>query len=1010
LHGTLYSDWALTQVLNAGDVVNASSGGSATVYFRPDAEFSGTAQFGVAARDDDGAEDPMPGLATIDVYSVNDRPVVDLDSGTAGSDHAASVVTTSGDEVFISGTPLVTDVDNAHVQSATITLTNGEAGDDLITGDNPNLPGLTWEYFGTAGDIYDPLRIVFSGDAPLSVYEAAIAQLRFSTTSPVGGDRIIEVVVNDGTDASDPAISTITVQGTANFAVTTDTGYDASTFYAAINDADVTSNYDASSFVAVGTTLPYAFRVHGYDFVYSGPVDQPDVDSGTITGIEILTNALDPLAEISGINIDIAQLDAALTQFGNSGGTDTTLLDAIFRSVPYVATGNAGRDVLIGGRLADAIHGGGGNDVLGGGADADLLDGGAGNDIASYLNATSAVTADLLTPANNTNSAAGDTYVSIEGLRGSSGFNDQLFGDDNNNSLDGSGGADLLDGRDGFDYARYTSATAGLTASLLNPAANTGDAAGDTYVSIEGLWGSNFNDVLTGDNANNNLDGSGGADVLDGQGGFDRARYASSRSGLTASLADQSQNTGDAVGDTYISIEGLIGSNFNDVLIGDGANNALRGDGGADVLNGGAGFDAADYSQSSSGLTVDLTTPANNTGEATGDTFISIENIVGSAFADTLRGDGNNNLLDGGDGADLLEGGSGIDYAWYNSSPVGVMASLANPGINTGYAIGDVYVSIEGLVGSSFNDFLIGDGGTNRLRGGAGADQLDGGGGFDVADYFNSSTGLVVDMMNPNNNTGEAAGDTYASIESIRGSTFNDTLRADNGGRILEGGLGEDALVGGAGYDFAAYWSSSSGVTANLADPSQNTGEALGDTYSLIEGLIGSTSADTLVGNASNNVLRGSVGGDVLDGGDGIDTADYSNTLFFPTGIGVTADLANSANNTGDAAGDTYVSIENLTGSQYNDQLHGNSGNNTLTGGTGSDLFVFKLGDGHDVISDFIQGQDKVDLTIGLSEAALQTLINSMSGTDLVFVSGEILTFTGVSVNTLNAHNDFVLH
>ena len=379
LHGTLYSDGSLTHVLDAGDLVNVGSGGSATVYFRPDAEFSGTAQFGVAARDDDGAEDPTPGLATIDVHSVNDRPVVDLDFGAAGSGHAASVITASGDEVFISATPSVSDVDDTDIQSATITLTNGEAGDEFITADNPpNLAGLTWEFFGTAGDVNDPLRIVFSGAAPLSIYEAAIEQLRFSTTSAIDGDRIIEIVVNDGTDDSDPAISTITVDGAANFAVTTQSGYDTSTFYAAVNDSDLTSDHDANGFLAVGSTMPYAFRVHGHDFVYSGPSNQPDVDLGTITSIEILNNALDPLAEVSGFNIDITQLDAALTQFGSTNGANTTLLDAIFKNVPYFATGDAGPDVLIGGRFADAIYGEGGDDLLKGGAGNDTLDGGAG--------------------------------------------------------------------------------------------------------------------------------------------------------------------------------------------------------------------------------------------------------------------------------------------------------------------------------------------------------------------------------------------------------------------------------------------------------------------------------------------------------------------------------------------------------------------------------------------------------------------------------------------------------
>src|SRR4051794_23398880 len=78
----------------------------------------------------------------------------------------------------------------------------------------------------------------------------------------------------------------------------------------------------------------------------------------------------------------------------------------------------------------------------------------------------------------------------INGLAG----DDILFGDDGNDFLNGGLGADALNGGPGNDWADYSSATTGVTASLDNPTINTGEAAGDTYTSIERLRGSNFND------------------------------------------------------------------------------------------------------------------------------------------------------------------------------------------------------------------------------------------------------------------------------------------------------------------------------------------------------------------------------------------------------------------------------------------------------------------------------------------------------------------------------------
>ena len=313
----------------------------------------------------------------------------------------------------------------------------------------------------------------------------------------------------------------------------------------------------------------------------------------------------------------------------------------------------------------------------------------------------------------------------IDGLAG----DDILFGDSGDDFLNGGLGADALNGGAGVDYADYFFATTGVVASLANPASNTGEAAGDTYTSIERLRGSAFNDTLTGDANNNTLIGGLGADTLDGGGNFDLAGYQDATAAVTASLINPASNTGEAAGDIYVWIEGLIGSDFNDTLTGDANANILRGGAGADVLNGDAGFDYADYNAA---ITASLANPAINTGDAGGDTYFSIEGLLGSIFDDTLIGDAGNNELRGGSGADVLNGGGGFDFALYNNSAVGLTVSLANPGTNTGDAAGDSFISVEGLVGSDFNDRLFGDAGDNELRGGLGADVLNGGPGNDT--------------------------------------------------------------------------------------------------------------------------------------------------------------------------------------------------------------------------------------------------------------------------------------
>ncbi|MEK1932641.1 MAG: hypothetical protein AAAC47_23295, partial [Pararhizobium sp.] len=238
----------------------------------------------------------------------------------------------------------------------------------------------------------------------------------------------------------------------------------------------------------------------------------------------------------------------------------------------------------------------------------------------------------------------------------------------------------------------------------------------------------------------------------------------------------------------------------------------------ADVLDGGTGLDLASFSDATAGVSVNLANTAANTGDAQGDVYVSIEQLGGSDFADSLTGDSGGNtiwagagddLLQGGAGADALNGGDGWDTADYSASLAGVQIILGSLS-SGGDAAGDQLSGIENLAGSAFADMLTGDAGTNVLSGGAGndvlsgaagADTLNGGTGTDTASYAGASAGVVVNLTNASTNTGDAKGDSYSSIENLTGSNFADMLTGKSGANVLNGGLGKDMLTGAAGAD-----------------------------------------------------------------------------------------------------------------------------------------------------------------------------------------------------------------
>jgi len=735
-------------------------------------------------------------------------------------------------------------------------------------------------------------------------------------------------------------------------------------------DTDTVSSFES----VIGTDQADILIGDDDDNVLEGGVKDDIIDGGdngaggdtasyasAASAVTVDLNLQGNAQETGGANID------TLTGIENLTGSDFN--DTL--------TGDANANVLSGGDGDDILVGGGGDDTLDGGND------GAGGDTADYSSALTAVNVDLnIAGPQNTGGAGFDTLVNIENLTGSN-LDDTLIGDGNinviyggsgNDTITGGGGVDTLDGGEGegdtvdytgtttaFDVNLETGVTSFFTETAVNfENINIGD--GDNVVIGTGgvniinggggndtLNGMAGNDTLNGDDGNDFLVGGTGADNIDGGAGSDYVSYVGSSAGVTVNLGNNAAFGGDAQGDTLSNIENLAGSAFNDVLVGDAGNNTLRGENGNDYL-------------------LDL-----------------------SGGDDIMKGGAGDDRLQGSGGADSYFGGSGTDEVRYNNSGAAVTVNLRTGIAVGGDATGDMFDSVEDLVGSQFNDTLIGDDGVNRLegflgddflRGGGGADVLWGGLGFDTASYLDSAVGVDARLLSTGSG-GDAEGDTLIYMEGISGSNFNDTLVGGGATVTLSGEMGNDIL-----FDYSAN--------------------------------------ATLNGGFGNDFMQGGIGGDAYDGGFGTDTVSFANAVG-----PVTANLATGLGTNNDALGDTYTSVENLLGSANSDTfigddndnnlngqggidfLMGGLGNDTLTGGAGVDLFQYDTTTwGSDIITDFQNGTDFIDLRgSGLTFADF-TEVATGSGMRLDYTNGggtlSSISLLGINIADIDA-GDFLI-
>ncbi len=494
------------------------------------------------------------------------------------------------------------------------------------------------------------------------------------------------------------------------------------------------------------------------------------------------------------------------------------------------------------------------------------------------------------------------------------------------------------------------------------------------------LYGGAGNDTLFGGGGTDTLFGGEGADSLNGGTGADTASYASATSAVNANLTVQTNATGEAAGDTYSSIENLTGSSFNDTLTGNGSANTLTGGdgddtliglGGSDSLVGGNGNDTVDYSASGSGVTVNLSSGPGTGGDADGDTFSSIENVTGSALADNITGTGGNNTffgglgndqlfagsgddwLRGGQGSDTLNGGSGMDYADYSDSGAAVSINLGAGTASGGTAQGDVLSGVDGIVGSIYNDTLIGFDGqgtsgdiyTNIFYGGTGDDYLDGRGADDTL-FGGADNDTVYGSAGEDSVSGDGGND------SVYGGTGNDTVSGGDGNDIVEGGEGNDTLSGDGGND------SMSGDTGNDTMSGGDGNDRI-DAGEGADSVSGGDGADSIAGQSGDDTLDAGIGDDTVYGGDGSDTV-YG---------GEGNDIIGGGDATPVPASETYgTTVDSLYGGGGDDTIFGGNGRNTIFGGDGNDT-IFG-GNGPDTIfgeagNDVLNGNNGPDELYG---------------------------------------------
>ena len=861
-----------------------------------------------------------------------------------------------------------------------------QSGSVLVVGDNAGTTGDDTGPHTLPGSLFGDLLIGFGGDDTLNGSDGNdVLVTNGGAGGTAGGSGTDAFNGGNGTDM----LALEQVAGLTGYTVSllAGTGSVAGTNASSFTVSGI-ENVGGSDFADNITGDTFANKLFGWDGndsltggggndTLNGGAGADTLDGGTgLADMADYSSDQDSNADGFGVAVSIGS-----TQNGSWGGVAYNVVVTEVSTVFYGAatdgwgnTDNLGTvgtmenvhgsqydDVIFGNNANNFFFGAKGDDLLVGGGGNDTLDGGTvGPDVSfdwtSYKGATgNGVTVNLGT--GNAVAMAGgnsgtDTLINIDGVVGSN-FADSLTGGSNSQAFNGikyewfQGGLgnDTIDGGRGtlaamdasnfeFNWARYAGVAGQVVVNLAsNAASSDGEGGADTFIGINAVWGGNAGDLLTGGNTTFDyyeiFNGSGGSDTIDGgsRTGRDFAAYRDATIGVTVvldtdnTLGNGNSGTGaDGLGgnDVLISIEGVIGSDFNDTITGGATDDSFQGRKGDDSMNGGAGTaDVVDFladedsNSDTLGVVVNLSTGAQsgtwsgvafnvaaNTaldGWGNTDTLSNFENVrgsiyndvlIGSAAANNIQGSGGNDVMGGGDGADTLDGGADKDAATYHTGTSSISVNLGAGTVVDSFGATDTLISIESVRGTDFNDTMLGDSNnfaqyllsdfSRNFEGGGGNDTIDGGTSlptnFTNVSYSTATAGVYVNlgMGNGPSGTGTAfdglgGTDTLTNIDGVTGSDFNDTITggsrsaqviASNHFEAFDGGLGNDTIDGGEGTDRASYEHATGSVTVVL------------DSNAGIPGYSG-----TATGAAGNDVLlnieqvRGSNYNDLLTGG-----------------------------------------------------------------------------------------------------------------------------------------------